>query len=190
MERLTQAGVVEAQITRNRVYLPPRACPHTVDGVLDSVEQGQSITRIARIAVRHQRGKDKTGGGFRSDAGLAAKLHRTIALAFEHGSNGGIVGIDQFRVAQLLAVGQPSGLVTDGGMVMHRRGEGQGETLTLDRMQRAGLCEALLGLESKGVDRRTEGQELLFRVAYQLDEDLALTATASAKTPHDLGEFL
>ena len=40
------------------------------------------------------------------------------------------------------------------------------------------------------MDRRTEGQELLFRVAYQLDEDLALTATASAKTPHDLGEFL
>src|SRR5215813_6140282 len=98
MERLTYAGVVEAQITRNRVYLPPRACPHTVDGVLDAVEQGQSITRIARIAVRHQRGKDKTGGGFRSDAGLAAKLHRTIALAFEHGGNGGIVGMDQLRM--------------------------------------------------------------------------------------------
>src|SRR5262249_41543255 len=122
--------------------------------------------------------------------GLAAKLHRTIALAFENRGNGGIVGIDQFRVAQLLAVGQPSGLVTDGGMVMHRRGEGQGETLTLARTQRAGLFEALLGLESKGVDRRTEGQELLFRVAYQLDIDLALTATASAKTTHDLCEFL
>ena len=33
-------------------------------------------------------------------------------------------------------------------------------------------------------------QELLFRVAHQLDEDLPLAATASAKTPHDLGELL
>ena len=141
------------------------------------------------MAVRHPRGKDKTGGGVRSDALLAAKLHRTIALALENGGNGGIVGLDQLRVAQLLAVGQPSGLMTDGGMVMQRRGEGQGGTLTLARTQRVCLFEALLGLESKGVDRRTEGQALLFRVAYQLDEDWALTATASAKTTHDLGEF-
>jgi hypothetical protein len=75
-------------------------------------------------------------------------------------------------------------------MVVHRGGEGKGETLTLDRTQRVCLCEALLGLESKGVERRTEGQELLFRVAHQLDEDLSLTATASAKTTHDLCEFL
>ena len=75
-------------------------------------------------------------------------------------------------------------------MVGHRRGEGQGETLPLDLAQRAGLGEALFGLEGEGVDRLTKGQELLFRGAHQLDEDLALTATASAKTTHDLGEFL
>ena len=87
------------------MYLPPRACPHTVNGVLDPFEQGQSITRVARIALRYQSGKDKTGGGFRRDAGLSAKLRRTITLAFENRSNGEIVGIDQFRVAQLRAVG-------------------------------------------------------------------------------------
>jgi len=142
------------------------------------------------MALRHQRGKDKPGGGFRSDAGLSAKLRRTMALAFENGGHGGIVGLDQFRVAQLLARGQPGGLLTDGGMVVHRRGEGKGETLTLGRVQRTRLVEVLFGLESKGVDRFTEGQERLVRVAHQLDEDLPLAATASAKATHDLSEFL
>jgi hypothetical protein len=190
MEGLPSAGVVEAQITRNRVYLSPRACPHTVDGVLAPLEPGQSITRVARMALRHQSSQDKTGGRFRSNARLSAKLCRTIALAFETGGNGGIIGIDQFCVAPLLAVGQPGGLVPAGGMVVQRCGEGQGETLALALAQCAGLVEALLGLAGQGVDRLTKGQELVFRVAHQLDEDLSLTATAAAKTPHDLGEFL
>jgi len=105
MEGLTQVRVVEAQITRYRVNLPLRPCPGTVDGALDLVEQGEPITRIARIPLGHQRGKDKTGGWFRGEAGLSAKLRGTIALPFDNGGNGGIVGIDQFRVAQLLALG-------------------------------------------------------------------------------------
>src|SRR5262249_16622636 len=177
-------------ITRDRVSLPPRAGPNTVDGVLDPLEQRQSITRVARIALWHQRGKDKTGGGFRSNARLSAKLRRTIALTFENGSNGGIVGIDQFCVAQLLAVGQPGRLVTDGYMAVHRRGEGKSETLTLGLGQRAGLVETPFGLEGKGVDRLTECQELVFRVAHRLNEDLPLAATASAKATHDLCECL
>ena len=98
--------------------------------------------------------------------------------------------IDQFIMAQLFALGQPCGLFPDGFMVAHRRGEGQGEMLTLGLTQGTRLVEALYGLEGQGFDRRTEGQELLFRVAHQLDEDLPLAATASAKTPHDLGELL
>ena len=61
MEGLTQEGVVETQITRYRVNLPRRPGPDTVDGALDLVEQGQPITRIARIAMGHQIGNDKTG---------------------------------------------------------------------------------------------------------------------------------
>jgi hypothetical protein len=57
-------------------------------------------------------------------------------------------------------------------------------------VQRTRLVEVLFGLESKGVDRFTEGQERLVRVAHQLDEDLPLAATASAKATHDLSEFL
>ena len=75
-------------------------------------------------------------------------------------------------------------------MVAHRRGEGKGETLTLGLTQGERLFEALLGLEGKGFDRLTECKELLFSVAHQLDEDMPLAATASAKTPHDLCEFL
>ena len=52
------------------------------------------------------------------------------------------------------------------------------------------LCEALLGLEGKGFDRLTECKELLFSVSHQLDEDMPVAATASAKTTHDLRESL
>ena len=75
-------------------------------------------------------------------------------------------------------------------MVAHRRSEGQGETLTLGLTQGARLCEALVGLEGKGLDRLTEGKELLFSVSHQFDEDMPLAAAASAKTTHDLREFL
>jgi hypothetical protein len=75
-------------------------------------------------------------------------------------------------------------------MVAHRRSEGQGETLTLSLTQGECLFEALSGLEGKGFDRLTACKELLFSVSHQLDKDLPLAATASAKTPHDLCEFL
>lgn len=190
MEGLTQEGVVETQITCYRVNLPLRPCPDTVDGALDLFEQGQPITRIARIALRHQIGKDKTGCWFRCDAGLSAKLRGTIALAFENRGKGEIVGIDQFTVAQLLALGQPGGLCTDVFMVAHRRGEGKGETLTLGLTQGERLFEALFGLEGKDFDRLAACQKLLFSMSHQLDKDMPLAATASAKTPHDLCEFL
>jgi hypothetical protein len=62
--------------------------------------------------------------------------------------------------------------------------------LTLGLTQGGRLCEALLGLEGKGFDWLTKCKELLFRVSYQLDEDMPLTTAASAKTTHDLRECL
>jgi len=183
MEGLTQEGVVETQITRDRVHLPLRPCPDTVDGALDLFEHGQPITRIARIALRPQIGQDKTGCWFRCDAGLSAKRRGTMALAFEHGGTGEIV-------AQLLALGQPCGWFTAVFMVAHRRGEGKGETLTLGLTQGERRFEALFGLEGKDVDRLAACQKLLFSMSHQLDQDRPWAATASANTPHDLGEFL
>jgi hypothetical protein len=75
-------------------------------------------------------------------------------------------------------------------MVAHRCGEHQAETLVLSITQGDGVCEALLGLESKGLDRLTECKELLFRLSHQLDENLPVSSTASSKTTHDLFEFL
>jgi hypothetical protein len=75
-------------------------------------------------------------------------------------------------------------------MVAHRCGERKAETLVLSITQGDGVGEALLGLESKGLDRLTECQELLFRLSHQLDENLPVSSTASSKTTHDLFEFL
>jgi hypothetical protein len=75
-------------------------------------------------------------------------------------------------------------------MVAHRCGERQAETLVLSITQGDGVCEALLGLESKGLDRLTECKELLCRLSHQLDANLPVSSTASSKTPHDLFECL
>ena len=75
--------------------LPALASANPVDGPLDLIEQGDHITGIVRIAGWYPGGKDKAGGGFRHEAGFAPKLGRAIALPFEDGSNGQIVGIDE-----------------------------------------------------------------------------------------------
>ncbi len=107
MERLTQHCVIEAQITRHRVDMAPWSCLDALDGPLDLVEQGQHIPGIARIALGHKVGKEETRGRFRDDTGLSAKLRRAIALAFDNGSNRGIVGIDKFTKASVKP--RPSG---------------------------------------------------------------------------------
>jgi hypothetical protein len=172
------------------VYLALWSCLAPRHGPLDLVKQGQHITRITRIALRDEVGKDKTSRGFGGEAGLAAKLRRAIALAFDNRRNGGIVGIDQFTVPEFLACGQALGLLTDAVMVAHGCREGERETFPLGLTQGTPVFEALLGLEAQGFDGRTEGQELAFSVAYQLDEDVPLPSTAAAKTTHDLLQCL
>jgi hypothetical protein len=78
------------------------------------------------------------------------------------------------------------GLLTDVFMVAHGCRESQRETLPLGITQGTQVFEALLGRESKGFDGLTEGQEVAFSVAYQLDEDVPLPSTAAAKTTPDL----
>jgi hypothetical protein len=82
------------------------------------------------------------------------------------------------------------GLLADVFMVAHGCREGQRETLPLGLTQGPHVFEALLGLEPKGFDGLTEGQELAFSVAYQLNEDVPLSSTAAAKTTHDLLQCL
>jgi hypothetical protein len=75
-------------------------------------------------------------------------------------------------------------------MMTHRRGEGLAEPLTLSLTQRCGVFKARLGLLAKGGDASTELKELVFGLADQLDEDFALTPTATAKVAHHFGEVL
>jgi hypothetical protein len=70
------------------------------------VKQGQHIARVTGIARGHLVGKDKARRGLRQDAGLAAKLRRAIAFAFDDGGNGGVIGIDDFAVGQFFALRQ------------------------------------------------------------------------------------
>ena len=107
MQCLTQGRVIDPKIPRHRVDPEPRGRADTVDGALDLVKQGQHIAGIARIALGHTIGKDKARGRFRHNTGLSTKLGGAIALPFEDGGNGGIVGIDDFTVAEFLALGEP-----------------------------------------------------------------------------------
>ena len=190
MERLTQPCVIEAQITRHRVDMAPWSCLDALGGPLDLVEQGQHIAGIARIALGHKVGKDETRGRFRDDTGLSAKLRRAIALAFDNGSNSGIVGIDQFKVAELLALGEPLGLPADVLMGAHRRAQLTGKTRALRLTQRLCLFKTLLGLLGKSFDGLAKFQELLFGLANQLDKDMRLAPAAAAKAPHDFFDLL
>src|SRR5919205_1169926 len=99
MEGLPHDGVIEPQITRDRVYLALWSRLAPLDGLLDLVKQGQHITGITRIPLRYEVSKDKTSRGFGGEAGLSPKLRRAIALAFDNGSDGEIIGVDQFPVA-------------------------------------------------------------------------------------------
>jgi len=65
-----------------------------------------------------------------------------------------------------------------------------GESLTLGIRQNRRLCKTRLGLLSKGCDGFPPFQELLFGLSNQLDKDVTVPATASAKAPHDFFELL
>ena len=49
-------------------------------------------------------GKDKAGSGLGQNPGFTTKLGWTIAFAFDDGSNGGIISIDDFALTQLFAL--------------------------------------------------------------------------------------
>lgn len=84
-----------------------------VDGLLHLVEQGPHITRITWIALGDAIGEHETRSRLGQNPGFATKLGRTIAFAFDNGGNGGIIGIDDFALVQLFALGQALRLFDD-----------------------------------------------------------------------------
>lgn len=190
MQRLTQGRIIDPEIPRHRVDPEPWERADTVERALHLVKQGQHITGIIGVALWHPIGKDKARGRFRHDTGLATKLRGTIALAFENGRDGEIIGIDEFGVAEFFALGELGGLFADVGMAAHRHVERIGQTRARGVAQRCRLREELLGLLPKRGDGLAKLQELLFRVAHQLHEDVPLPSALATKATHDFGEFL
>lgn len=93
-------------------------------------------------------------------------------------------------MVQFLALDEAFGLCTDVLMGMQRRGECTGKPLALRRRKRRRLLKTLLGLSAIGIDRCTQIEEPLFRVANKLDEDATLAATTAAKTSHHFFEVM
>ena len=190
MQRLSYGGVIGPQGARHGMD-SQRALPRdSCDGRLDFVHQGHHIAGIARIPCGHTMRKDEARGRVRRKAGLTPKLCGTIALAFEDGCDSEIIGIDQFTVRQFLAVGEPGGLLADVCMAAQGRAERFGDTLALGVTQRRRLVQALLGLLPQGGNRLAKLQELLFRLAYQFHQDLALTTTLATKAAHNFFQLL
>jgi hypothetical protein len=190
MQSLTDDGIVDAQITCERMNGALGSLLDTRDGLLDFVDQRQDIACVTRIARWRAVGKDITRGGFRDDPRLTAELSRTIALAFDNRGNGRVVGIDHFKVTQFFALREVFGLPAYVLMMTHRGGEFLAKSPMLGLTQRRRGFQARLGLVAQSCDVLAYFKELLFGLANQLDEDFTLTPTAAAKATHHFGEVL
>ena len=162
----------------------------TVDGALDLVEPGEHLAGIARMTRGHTIGNDQARGRLRHNARFAAKLRRAIALPFDDGGNGGIVGIDDFTVAELLALGEAPRLRADVLLGLPRRVPCTGQTLTVGVLKVVGMGKELLGVLAKGCDGLAACQELSCSMAPQGHEDAALPPALAATTTHDLFQRL
>ena len=113
-----------------------------------------------------------------------------MALAFEDGSDGEIVGIDELTVAEFFPLGELGGLLADVRMAAQRCVERIGQTLARGVAQRCRLRKELLGLLPKHRDGLAKLQELLFSLAHQFHEDVPLPSALATKATHDFFELL
>jgi hypothetical protein len=152
------------------------------------IDQRHDVAGITGITHGQVHGKNEAGGGLSDDAGLAAKLGGTVALAFTDGGNGGIVGIDNFAAGQDLAVGETARLGDD--LLMSREGEGQRgvPACPLLLRQRRTLEMGLRGLRQLG-HRLARGQQERFGLAHQAHKDFPLPSALAPKAAHNLGQL-
>jgi hypothetical protein len=93
VERLTQCRVIEAEVSRQRVDPGALWCLDAFNRLLDFVQEGHHIAGITWIPLGHTIGKEQACDRVRHDPRRATKLRGTIALAFEDGRDGEIIGI-------------------------------------------------------------------------------------------------
>ena len=187
MESLPSCGIVAPQVPCHRVPLPlwpwaaVCACPWDVG------QPGPHRPRITRLPGGHERGTEKTGRGCRCEARLAPTRRRARTLAVENRGDGSIVGLAQWIVAALRAVGQPGRWWPAAGRGAPRRGERQRETLPLRLAQGERGFEAFVSLEASGVHGGTQGQALLVGLTPQRHEESPVPSTTAAQAPQAFG---
>ena len=158
-------AVIERQIAGQRMDGQRAPSRDSRNGLLNAVEQGPHRAEIIRVAHWQLKGKDEAGGHLGDNARFAAKLRRTVTLAFSDGGNSAIIGIDDFAMRQRLAIGQTSRLF--GNPLMRCQGHLQlgGQTLSLSRRKMLRLIPVC----PCGVHQRQELssglQQMLFRRA-------------------------
>ncbi len=86
MELVAQTGFAEGQIASHGVDAGFGRSIHLIDRLLDLVDKGHHIAGIVGIALGQVEAQNKAGGHLRQEAGLFAKLGRTVAFTFENGS--------------------------------------------------------------------------------------------------------
>ena len=186
MQRLTQGGVIERQIARQRVDGRGGARRDPGDRLLHFVDQGLHITGVTGIPHGQMQGKDKARRWLGDNPRLAAKLGGAIAFAFANGRNGGIVGVDDFAVGQRLALRQPAGLVFDPLMGLERSRELGVQARPLVLRQLRHTVQALLHGPSQGQDLASTLQQLRLGLAYQCHKHFPHPPALSAEAAHNL----
>ena len=182
---LTPLGVVDPQITAQRVEPQALAAGDQVNGVLHLVEPGQHRARIAGIARGHPIGEEKAGSGLGQDASFAPKLGRAIAFAFHDGGNGGVIRIHDFALGKLFTLGQAPRLLGDLPMRVAGSCQVTTQALTLRLTEGAVLTQARVGVLGPGLHATAQVQQALFGLTHQLDEDFALAPALTTKATHD-----
>ena len=190
MQGLTPLDVIDSQIPAQRVDPQAVGGGDEVNGALHLVEHGQHRARGTWIAGGHPVGEDEAGSGLRHDTGVAAKLGGAVALACDDGGNRWVLGMDDFALGKLVALGEALRLLGD----MPLRGAGSLEVpqqaLALGRAPGAVVVQELSGLLHPALHGITQLAQVPLGCAHQLDKDFALASALAAKAAQDLFQGL
>ena len=190
VQGLAQLGVMQGQIPGQGVDRQRGAAGDLPPGGLYFIDQGEHLAGSTGIPNGQVKGEEETRGGLGDNAGLPPALSGAVALACANGGDGGSVGIDNFALAQGLALGEAPGLGGDLTMGSKSYGELGRQTgpLLLGQM-RSALPLCLRG--PRQPHHWAPGrQPLRLRLTHHVHNHLALPAALAAKAAHDRGEVV
>jgi hypothetical protein len=143
---------MQRQIARERVNGQGGAPLNPGDRFRHFVHQGLHVTGVAGIPHGQGQGKHDAGRWVDEHPGCAAKLGGAVTLPLAHGGDGRIIGIDDFAMAQGLALGQASRWVGDPVMRIQSGRELDIQTCLWRRRQGRGPVQVRLSRLRQGPD--------------------------------------